>query len=97
MLPLVSVVTITYNHAPYIAKCIEGVLMQQVDFPIEFIIADDCSTDGTREICEAYAGKNPDLIHILPSEGNVGAVENEQRAFITARGKYIATCEGDDY
>lgn len=97
MSPLVSVVTITYNHAPYIAKCIEGVLMQRVNFPMEFIIADDCSTDGTREICEEYAAKYPDLIHVLSSAGNVGAVENEQRAFWGARGKYIATCEGDDY
>ena len=95
--PLVSVVTITYNHAPYIAKCIEGVLMQQVNFPMEFIIAEDCSTDGTRAICEEYAKKYPDLIRLLPSEGNMGAVMNEQRAFEAARGKYIATCEGDDY
>ena len=92
-----SVVTITYNHAPYIAKCIEGVLMQQVNFPMEFIIAEDCSTDGTRAICEEYAKKYPDLIRLLPSEGNMGAVMNEQRAFEAARGKYIATCEGDDY
>lgn len=92
-----SVVTITYNHAPYIAKCIEGVLMQQVNFPMEFIIAEDCSTDGTRAICEEYAKKYPALIRLLPSDGNMGAVMNEQRAFEAARGKYIATCEGDDY
>lgn len=97
MQPLLSVVTITYNHAPYIAKCIEGVLMQQVNFPMEFIVAEDCSTDGTRAICEEYAKKYPDLIRLLPSEGNMGAVMNEQRAFEAARGKYIATCEGDDY
>ncbi|MBO7467830.1 MAG: glycosyltransferase family 2 protein [Bacteroidaceae bacterium] len=97
MQPLVSVITITYNHAPYIAKCIEGVLMQKVDFPMEFIIADDCSTDGTREICEKYAKKNPNLIRLILTEKNVGAVENEQRAFKAAKGKYIATCEGDDY
>lgn len=71
--------------------------MQQVNFPMEFIIAEDCSTDGTRAICEEYAKKYPDLIRLLPSEGNMGAVMNEQRAFEAARGKYIATCEGDDY
>lgn len=97
MEPLLSVVTITYNHAPYIRKCIEGVLMQQVNFPMEFIIADDCSTDGTRLVCEAYAAKYPNLIRLAFTERNVGAVENEQRAFISAKGKYIATCEGDDY
>lgn len=96
-LPLVSVVTITYNHEPFIAKAIEGVLMQQVGFPIEYIIAEDCSTDGTRKICEEYAAKYPDLIHLIVSEQNVGPKENERRAFAATRGKYIAFCEGDDY
>lgn len=71
--------------------------MQKVDFPMEFIIADDCSTDGTRLICEEYAAKYPDLIRLAFTDCNLGAVENEQRAFISAKGKYIATCEGDDY
>ncbi len=95
--PLLSIVTITYNHEPFIAKTIEGVLMQQVNFPIEFIIAEDCSTDGTRRICQDYADKYPDLIRLIISDTNVGAVANERRAFEAARGKYIATCEGDDY
>lgn len=97
MEPLLSVVTITYNHEPFIRKCIEGVLMQKVNFPMEFIIADDCSTDGTRAICEEYAVQYPELIRFVNSENNVGAVENENRALLAARGKYIATCEGDDY
>lgn len=97
MEPLLSVVTITYNHVLYIRRCIEGVLMQKVDFPMEFIIADDCSTDGTRAICEEYIKQHPDLIRMVTSDSNVGVVSNEQRAFLAARGKYIATCEGDDY
>ncbi len=97
MTPLLSIVTITYNHEPYIAKTIEGVLMQQVNFPIEYIIAEDCSTDDTRKICEEYVAKYPDLINLLPSEHNLGAKENEYRAMKIAKGKYIAFCEGDDY
>lgn len=97
MEPLLSVVTITYNHEPYIAKCIEGVLMQKVNFPIEFIIAEDCSTDGTRAICEKYATKHPKLIRLITSETNIGYNPNELRAMKAAKGKYIAYCEGDDY
>ena len=95
--PLVSIVTITYNHEPYIRKCIEGVLMQQINFPIEFIIAEDCSTDGTLAICKEYAEKYPELIRLITSENNVGAIANERRAMKAAKGKYIAFCEGDDY
>ena len=97
MTPLLSIVTITYNHEPFIAKTIEGVLMQQVKFPIELIIAEDCSTDGTRAICQRYAEEYPDLIRLITSESNVGAIPNERRAMLAARGKYIAFCEGDDY
>ena len=96
-IPLVSVITITYNHEPYIAKTIEGVLMQQVNFPIEFIIAEDCSTDKTRNIVLDYANRYPEQIKVITSEGNVGAEANERRALLAARGKYIAFCEGDDY
>lgn len=95
--PLLSIVTITYNHEPFIAKTIEGVLMQQVNFPIEFIIAEDCSTDKTREIVLSYAEKYPDLIKIIISDKNIGSTANERRAMQAAKGKYIAFCEGDDY
>ncbi len=95
--PLVSIVTITYNHEPYIRKCIEGVLMQKVNFLIEFIIAEDCSTDGTLAICKEYAEKYPKLIKLITSENNVGALQNEVRAINVAKGKYLAFCEGDDY
>lgn len=95
--PLLSVVTVTYNHEPFIAKCIEGVLMQQVSFPIELVIGEDCSTDGTRRICQEYAEKYPDLIHLIISDSNVGGLANERRVMTAARGKYVAYCEGDDY
>ena len=52
--PLVSVKMITYNHAPYIARLIEGVLKQRVNFPVELVIGEDCSTDGMREIVLEY-------------------------------------------
>ncbi len=95
--PLVSICCITYNHEPYIRKCLDGFLMQKVDFPIEIIIGEDCSTDKTRQICEEYAKRHPHLINLLPSEHNLGCLDNEYRVMKTARGKYIAFCEGDDY
>jgi glycosyltransferase involved in cell wall biosynthesis len=58
-MPLVSVVMITYNHEAFIAEAIEGVLMQEVDFPVELIIADDCSPDRTSEIVQGYLDTHP--------------------------------------
>lgn len=95
--PLVSVKMLTYNHAPYIAQAIEGVLMQKTDFPFELVIGEDCSTDGTREIVFDYARRYPEIIHLVTSEKNVGAAQNSARVNAALRGKYIAWCEGDDY
>jgi glycosyltransferase involved in cell wall biosynthesis len=88
---------ITYNHAPYIAQAIEGVLQQKTNFPIELVIGEDCSTDGTLDIVLNYQQKHPNIIRVITSEINVGANINAHRIMISCRGKYIAFCEGDDY
>ena len=95
--PVVSVDMITYNHGPYIRQAIEGVLQQEVDFPYELVIGEDCSTDGTREIVFEYQKKYADIIRVITSEQNVGAHKNALRTEKACRGKYIAWCEGDDY
>ena len=99
--PLVSICCLTYNHAPFIRKCLDGFLMQQTNFPIEILIHDDCSTDGTTEIIREYEAKYPDLILPLYEEDNQysrgGAGKMDLYNYNRARGKYIAYCEGDDY
>lgn len=60
--PLVSICSLTYNHALFIRQCLDGMLMQQTNFPFEIIINDDCSTDGTTEIIRDYAEKFPEII-----------------------------------
>ena len=95
--PLVSVNILTYNHKPYINKAIEGVLQQKTSFPLEIVIGEDCSTDGTREIVFSYQKAYPDIIRVITSDNNVGMCNNGIRTERACRGKYIAWCEGDDY
>lgn len=95
--PLVSVLMITYNHGPYLADAIEGVIAQQTDFPIELLIGEDCSTDHTREVALDYQRRYPQLIRVIYSERNVGMHENFKRVLRETRGQLIALCEGDDY
>ena len=45
--PVVSVHMMAYNHAKYIARAIEGVVMQETDFEYELVIGEDCSKDDT--------------------------------------------------
>jgi glycosyltransferase involved in cell wall biosynthesis len=95
--PLVSVLMVTYNHESYLAKAIESVVRQETSFPIELIIGEDCSTDGTREVALAYQKRFPEMSRVITSEHNVGAHSNVARVIAAARGKYIAFCEGDDF
>lgn len=87
---------LTYNHGPFIEQAIKGVLSQETDFPWEFIIADDCSTDSTSETCLKYAEAD-DRIKYIRHKTNQGANQNFFQAYQTAKGKFIAFCEGDDY
>ena len=95
--PMVTIRTSTYNHGPYIRQCIEGVLMQKTDFPYEYIIGEDFSSDETREIVMEYAEKYPDIIRVITADYNVGSKANGTRCIRASRGKYMAICEGDDY
>jgi len=95
--PMVTVRTSTYQHGAYIKECIEGVLTQRTEFPFEFIVGEDFSTDGTREIVSEYANRYPDIIRVITADYNVGAKANSHRCRLASRGKYMAICEGDDY
>lgn len=97
--PVVSVCCITYNHAPFIRSALDGFLAQRTSFPIEVLVHDDASTDGTADIVRDYAQRHPGLIKpILQtdnqySQGRRPSHFNYERA----RGEFIALCEGDDY
>jgi glycosyltransferase involved in cell wall biosynthesis len=98
--PVVSISVITYNHAPYIRECLDGILMQQTKFPYELLLHDDASTDGTAEICQEYAEQYPHIIlPILQKENQYsqGIMVSSTYQFPRVRGKYFAACEGDDY
>lgn len=96
--PLVSVCMITYNHEKYIAEAIQGVLMQKTDFEIEFIIANDASTDNTHALITEFAiDKKNITINYINHSVNSGMMSNFVSALQQCSGKYIALCEGDDY
>ncbi len=97
--PLLTVITLSYNHQAFIRQCIEGVLAQEITFPMEYIIHDDASTDGTVEILCEYQARHPDLIRLIlqPENQFSKGIYPMNRVLPLARGRYIALCEGDDY
>lgn len=97
MTPKLSICLITYNHEKFLAQCLDGIIAQQCNFPIEIVIGEDKSTDSTPAIIEAYQNKYPELIRLITSEQNVGMVQNWRRTINAAKGEYIAIIEGDDF
>ncbi|MCA6422553.1 MAG: glycosyltransferase [Flavobacterium sp.] len=97
--PMVSVIMITYGHEQFIKQAIEGVLMQQCDFEVELIIANDCSPDNTDSVVNQIIENHPNSnwIRYTRHTSNKGMTPNFVWALKQANGTYIALCEGDDY
>ncbi len=89
---LVSIITPTYNCAPYIGETIECVINQSYT-NWEMIIIDDCSTDNTKEIVESF---NDRRIKYHCLEKNSGAAMARNLGLSLANGKWIAFLDSDD-
>ena len=94
---MVSVGMITYNHEEYIAKALDSILMQKVNFKYEIIIGDDASPDNTQSIIKRYADKYPEIIKPILRIKNIGGCDNYIDVKEKCQGKYYITLEGDDY
>lgn len=97
---MVTVITIAYNHEPYIRECLEGIVSQRTTFPFELLIHDDASTDRTADIIREYEAKYPDIVKPIYQTENQysrGVPIGHTFLYPRAQGKYIAECEGDDY
>lgn len=95
--PTVSVCCITYNHERFLNQAIESVLMQKTEFAVELVIGEDCSTDATRTIAQAYERRYPDRVQVLTPAANLGIMQNMMATFAACDGEYIAFLEDDDY
>lgn len=93
----VSVIMICYNQAQYIEQAVSSVLMQKTNFRYELLIGDDASTDETPEILKKLQKQHPNIIRLFLRKHNLGATRNAYELLMEAKGKYLASCEGDDY
>jgi glycosyltransferase involved in cell wall biosynthesis len=87
--PTVSVVIPAYNHAGYLAQAIDSVLGQ--DYPVELIVLDDGSTDGTREVLAPYDGR----FH-WESHANMGQAATLNKGWAMAKGDIVGYLSADD-
>ena len=104
--PKVSVRLMVYNNEPFIRDALEGIFIQQTNFPYEVVIGDDFSQDGTMAILKEFKERYPDKVRLLdrPIGGDyhtrrkrLGRILNFTDIVDHCRGKYIAILDGDDY
>lgn len=97
MLPLVSIILLTYNQEQYVKDALQSILDQDYN-NLEIIISDDCSLDATPNIIrtfiqEHFSGRN---VLFNRNEQNIGLIGNCNKAIELSHGEYIVLAAGDD-
>ena len=93
--PTITIYTQVYNTKPFLVKCVESVLRQTfTDF--EYILIDNGSTDGCKEMLEQYAAQD-NRIRLVRFEENQGTSIGLDVSRKTGAGKYFAVLDSDDW
>lgn len=88
--PLISVMIGAYNAEPYLAEAIDSVFAQTHQ-PLELIVVDDGSTDGTADVARGYGDRLT-----FTGQENMGNGGARNTAVRHARGQYFAFLDADD-
>ena len=91
---LLSVCVAVYNVKPYLRECLESLKAQTLR-PVEFIVVDDGSTDGSSEVCDEVA-RGDSRFRVIHHDGNRGSLVARKTGMEAARGKYTTFLDGDD-
>ena len=92
-----SVLVPAYNMAPYLAQCLDSIITQEVNFKYQILIAEDCSTDNTREVARNYEEKYPGLIKVFYNAANLGPSRNLCKLIEQVNSDLFVQIDGDDY
>ena len=94
--PWLSILIPVYNVEDYLQECVKSVLSQKKD-GIEIVLVEDCSTDGSLEICEAFVAAHPKIIRLARTAKNSGLSTARNTLLENARGTYIWWIDSDDF
>ena len=92
--PKVSILVPVYNRVDMIRDCVDSALSQDY-LDLEVIISDNCSTDGTWELCCHLYSAHP-KVNLRRNANNLGPVPNWLSAARAASGQYVKILFSDD-
>jgi glycosyltransferase involved in cell wall biosynthesis len=92
--PRLSVLMPSWNAAPTIEGALGSVLAER-EVPLECIVIDDGSTDGTADLVAAMAEQDPRIV-LLRVPANEGVSNARNRGLSAARGEWLAFHDADD-
>ena len=92
--PLVTIIALCHNHAPYLREALDSILAQDYA-PLEVWLVDNGSTDGSPAILRAYAQAQPGW-HLLLLPDNIGNCRAFNQAFLQSQGEFVVDFATDD-
>ena len=92
---MVSVIVPTYLGAAFIAETLDSALAQ-THRPLEVLVVDDASPDGTAHVVEDYVRRHPDVVRLVRASDRRGPCRRRNDALALARGDVIAWLDHDD-
>jgi hypothetical protein len=95
--PLVSIIVPAFNHAEFLEDRLTSIYSQTYGGPVEVLLLDDASSDGSLEILRHFARRYPDRTTLVANSENSGSAFRQwRRGFELARGDVVWIAESDD-
>ncbi|MBX2896429.1 MAG: glycosyltransferase [Cyclobacteriaceae bacterium] len=92
--PIVTIICVCYNQARFVVEALDSVVAQTYQ-PIELIVIDDGSTDGSPEIIKHWIAAHPETVLLLNAT-NLGYCRTFNKAAALSKGKYLIDLAADD-
>lgn len=92
MITKITVLMTTFNGNKFLKECMDSVLNQSFE-DFEFLIVDDCSADGSKDLIKSYKDGR---IRLIENKENLGQVKSLNIGLEYARGEYVARMDQDD-
>lgn len=91
--PVVSVAVVVKDRRELMARCLDGILSQDLEAPFEVVVVDNGSSDGTADLVREVGATAPVPVRVVVDTGSLGAIRN--RAVREAAAPTVAFCDSD--